>query len=184
MDILSKLPSLTDDRDTAVAEQVFEVESKRDRIAFHRAKVRNGPVNYKTVTAGQERRAQKRALARETRRARRVQVRNYFETQKLAAAVRGHLQRAGVLSYLGQTEIDRHLQVTSTVWLLQRFGVNVEVDGVETDEVSFAYDDVLKGLRAALKFHGQATGQEGLDIPEDFIVPIYEQGTEPAEVSA
>lgn len=184
LDILSKLPFLNqDESDDDLSDEEREAQAKKDRIKFHRESVRNGPVKFKSVTSGMIRRAQARDLARRTKKVRRTQVQNYVATQRFGASVRGHLQHAGILPFINR-EVDPQQQVISAAWLVQRFGVNVEVDGVETDEVSFAYHDVLNALSAALKFHGQVVGQPDLRVPDDYVVPIYEQGTAPAGIEA
>lgn len=185
MDILSKLPFLKNKHVPETEEEgPTDAELKAERIRFHREKVRNGPVNFKTPTTGQIRRAQRRDLDRRTRKARRGQVQNYFATQQLGAVVRAHLQAAGVLPYVHERPLDLQQQVVSAAWLIQRFGVPVMAeDGVtETDEMSFAYFDVLTALGAALKFYGQTIGRNDLQIPEGYEVPIYEQGTEPIRI--
>lgn len=166
MDILGKLPFLNSDEDAVPTIEVDEAQDKKDRIKFHRANVRNGPTNFKTQTNGQVRRARHRALDRGTKNARRDQVRNYLETRKLSAVVRTHLRLAGVLPYTTfRGDLDRKQQVTSVVWLVRRF-----TDG----PTSFRRDDVLLALAAALKFYGQTIGDEDLQIPTDYTLPIYE----------
>jgi hypothetical protein len=181
VDILSRIPFLNSktEPDDDRTDEAIEAEAKAERIRFHREKVRNGPTNFKFLTNGQIKRAERRELAGRTRKARRAQVKNYFDTQRLAASVRGHLQSAGVLPYAVEREIDRQQQVVSAAWLVTRFGVDIE----DTDEVSFAYNDVLIALGAALKFYGQAVGLPDLRVPADYVVPIYEEGTAPAGVA-
>lgn len=173
MDILSKLPFLNSDTEPDDVE-ISEADAKADRIAFHRAHIRNGPANFKTSTSGQARRAQRRALDSRTRKGRRAQVDNYFETRRLASTVRANLQSAGVLPYVHGRDLDRQQQVVSAAWLVRHFGIENE----ETGELSFAYFDVLTALGAALKFYGQSIGDDTLQVPEDYVLPIYEQGTE------
>lgn len=169
VNIFSKLPFFNSkNEEEFVTSADDEVQAKKDRIAFHRNHVRNGPTNFKSVSSGQERRANKRALNRRTKRARRSQIKMYFETQRLAASVRGHLQLAGALPFVVPTELNPYFQVSSTAWIVQRFGAELE-DGT----VSFDRDDVLVALGQALHYYGQATGQPGLQLPDDYIVPVY-----------
>ena len=177
IDFLKKLPSLKATQDDIDADA--EAKAKADRIAFHRERVRNGPVSFKPVTAGQERRARARAVRKQMRVTRKTQVRNYFETQALGAQVRAHLQGAGVLPYVHARPLDLHQQVVSAAWLIERFGKEGE-DGT----TSYAYEDVLLALAEALRFHGQVIGDETLQVPADYVVPVFEEGTEPAKVRA
>lgn len=162
--LFSQLPGLKSDDAEHIAE-VDEAQAKADRIAFHRTHVRNGPANFKTQTNGQAKRARVRALARETKKARRAQVRNYLQTQRLAATVRGQLQLAGVLPYADGRTPDPVRQVKAVVWIVQRFG---------PDEVSFKSAAVIDALNSALKFYSQATGHLGLSIPVGYVLPIHE----------
>lgn len=170
MDILSNLPTIKDES------QDREVKSGAPK---------NGPARYRTPTNGQLRRARERFLKGQTRKARRNQIQNYFATQRLGAYVHAHLQAAGVLPYAEERELDLHQQAVSAAWLVARFGVEATIEDDEgnrlkTGEVSFAYFDVLEALRNALKFYGQVAGLEDLRIPDDYVVPIYEEGTKPA----
>ncbi len=166
MDILSKIPSLSKSPEEAA--EIDEAQAKRDRIKFHRDNVRNGPAKFRHVTAGQERRARTRALARQTKKARRAQIRNHHETQRLAATVRGQLLLAGVLPYADSRTPEPVAQVKAVVWIVQRFGVEAE-DG----SASLLAEDVIAALNAALKFYGQAVGLPGLRIPDGYVLPLY-----------
>lgn len=77
MNIFSNLPS-TDPE----VEAELEARDRQDLIRFHREKVRNGPVKFKEQTTGQARRERQRALDRQTKKARRLQVKAYFEAQR------------------------------------------------------------------------------------------------------
>lgn len=81
------------DADPAVEMTADELRAaaKAERIEFHRTSVRNGPVNFKTRTAGQERRAAQRALDRKSKKARKAQVKAYFRDQRINAMVRAGL---------------------------------------------------------------------------------------------
>lgn len=78
MDILKNLPSLTDPE----VERELDGREKQDRMQFHRDRIRNGPVKFKEQTTGQARRERQRALDRQTKKARRLQIKAYFEAQR------------------------------------------------------------------------------------------------------
>lgn len=165
-----------------------EAELKAERMKFHREQVRNGPVNFRHVTSGQVRRAQERAKAREMKRNFKREVSSYFERQRVAATVRGHLKIAGVIPFIDGHEAELHEQIVSTGWLLQRFGVEVKVDGTGTGRISFAAGDVIDGLRNALSFYNNATGSR-YQFPEGYVPAlVLELGDEvedfPAEANA
>lgn len=77
--------------------EAIEKREKAERVKFHRDHVRNGPRSFGTVTSGQFRRRLGREQKARLKKARRDQVRTYFETQRKIAVIRGHLQSAGVL---------------------------------------------------------------------------------------
>jgi len=166
VNIISKLPFLksTDEE----ADSLTEEELKAERIAFHRAKVRNGPVNFKELTTGQVRRIQIRAANGKTRKARRRQVKMYFLTQQEGAVLRGQLQAAGLVSYV-HTEIDSVKQVVATIWLTKRFG---EVDP-ETGRVPMEEKSVRAALQSALNRWESIVGLPASQISPEYITPIY-----------
>ena len=175
-DFFSKLPSLLgrqDDSEPTDAE--LELEAKKERIEFHRTHVRNGPTTFRHVTEGDARREQARAVRRQMKKARRSQLRSYHQTQRLAATVRGHLQLAGLIPFVVPQPLDPWQQARSAAWLVQHFSEG---------PTSFAYDDVLASLSRALKFYGQAVGIPGLQVPADYVVPVYELGTGPSDLEA
>lgn len=171
--ILSKLPLLSRDKDDE-EEFLSDEEVRHNRIVFHRTHVRNGPSGhvFGAVNARAQKRAQVATAKRRVKRARRSQLRDYHESQRIAAVVRGHLQLAGVLPYVVERELDPRQQVISASWLVQRFGTTVEEDGREI--VSFKYEDVLTALGEALHFYGQVVGLPDLQVPAGYVVPIYE----------
>jgi len=125
MNILHKIiPSLRPEQEEALDADTQAAEEKADRIKFHRAKVRNGPVKFATLTNGQVRRAQKRAAKREVDRNFRLQKRSYFASQREAAVLRIHLQRVGVLPFATPeffAEQDPRKIENSIVWILEHF---------------------------------------------------------------
>lgn len=119
MNILSKLPFLDSKPGDDIDAEAFEIQSKADRIAYHRAKVRNGPVSLKTMSTGQFKRAQQRELKGRTKKARRSQVRGYLANQREAATLRAHLQEVGILSFATpHRKITFERAETSLHWLL------------------------------------------------------------------
>lgn len=147
-------------------------QDKADRIDFHRKNVRNGPVSFKTITAGQERRTRERAVRKIERKNFRAEVRNYFERQRVAAVLRGHLQAVGLIAYVDGHEADMHDQIVSTAWINQRWGSEVIVDNQGTGHVSFSRDGVLDALRSAAEFYEKATGLI-VRVPVDFEPAIH-----------
>lgn len=138
MNILSKIPFLSGEEndDKTIDEQALEVEARADRIAFHRAHVRNGPVNYKEQTSGQAKRARLRELAGRTRKARRAQVRDFLAQQREHALLRGHLQAIGVVAYESGFVPTDDARFASARWVLNRFGP-AELVSTEGDEAEF-----------------------------------------------
>lgn len=93
----SLLDRLNTDDDERTEEEIL-AEEKAERIAFHRKHVRNGPTNFRTVTAGQVRRAEARSRRAEGRKVSRRYRRAWMQTQMAQAVLRGQLQQAGVLA--------------------------------------------------------------------------------------
>jgi hypothetical protein len=145
-----------------------EEELKAERIEFHRAKVRNGPAKFSFMTNGQIRRARARDTKRQQKKAFRAEVRNYFEQQRLASMVRAHLQAAGYLAYIDGSEAPLVTQIGSTGWIVQRFGQEVEVDGVGTGHVSYRKAAVIDAFHRAADYYAKATGHP---IRNDSFVP-------------
>ena len=166
--ILSKIPTLSKDEDTRTDDEIA-AEEKAARVKFHRDKVRCGPVKFRPPSNGQLRRERQRALDTMTKRARRKQVAEYLEIQKIGASTRGQLQLAGVLPFHAPRDLDLAQQVKSTIWVVERFGKEGE-DG----SMSYAHDDVLLALAAALEFYGKVIGDETLQVPEGYVIPVYE----------
>lgn len=167
MNIFSRLPFLDGSKD----EVEPQTDTKAERIAFHRQKVRNGPVKFKEMTSGQIRRAEQRQAKRRQKKAYRAEVRNHLEKQQLASRVRGHLQRAGYLPYHDGHEAGVREQIVSTQWIVQRFGQEVEVEGKRTGRVSWREADVVDAFLRAAQFYGSATGYE-LPRRRDFVPAI------------
>lgn len=168
MDILSKLiPSLKHQDDVEV-DIIDEAQEKKDRIAFHRTHVRNGPVKFKEPTTGQQRRAHQRALARRARKAYRQQVRTYFAAQREAAILRAKLQDCGVLAFVQR---DREIPILTTynalVWIIERYAEGEVGTSVEVTDAT-----VRRALQAALDRYGDIVGVPNLRVPENFVLPF------------
>lgn len=150
-------------------ETLTEAEQQReDRIKFHRTHVRNGPTSFKGQTSGQAKRAKVRELARRTKAATRSQRQTHHANKLSTAVLRGKLQQAGALPYEYGGIVDPVRQVEATLWLVVRFGIDDE-DGRK----SFTHDDVLVGVSQALEVYGKLTGNQGIQIPEGYVVPVY-----------
>lgn len=172
MNILSKLPLINSaadvDKFVDSLSEADELEGKKERIAFHRAKVRNGPVKYSTPTTGQIRRAQKRALNTTSRKAFRRQVRQYFADQREAAAIRGQLQAAGVLAYASPSR--RAIPLASykaIVWIIQRFA-----EGDDKGKVEVTEQVVRDSLQAALNRYQGIMGLEPTPLSPAYVLPV------------
>lgn len=172
-DIFSKLPLIGskahEDAEAALGLSADEIreQAKADRIEFHRTKVRNGPANFKFMTNGQARRAQRRELDRQRRKAWRAEKGSYFERQRTAAILRAHLQVVGLIPFIDGHEAPLRDQITSTAWMVTRYGVEVAVDGVGTGHASFKRGDVIDALKNAASFYQSATGLI-IRFPVDF----------------
>lgn len=158
--------------DSDLTPEEIAANEKAARIDFHRTSVRNGPVSFKTITAGQERRARQRTLAKVQRKNFRAEVRAHFKNLRLASIIRPHLQGVGLIAYVDGHEPDLHTQIVSTAWLNQRFGRETIIEGRPTGHVSFAQADVRDALKAAAAFYEKATGHI-VRVPANFELAIY-----------
>jgi len=123
VNIFQNLKSLTGDAEPEqVSDEQAAAEARAERIKFHRAHVRNGPVNFKGQSNGQAKRERRRELAGRTRKARRKQVRDFLAQQREHAILRGHLQAIGVVAY--ETDFDPSVtaRFESARWVLNNFG--------------------------------------------------------------
>lgn len=169
MNIFSSLASVLTGRkvDEDLDVGPTEAELRAERIKFHRERVRNGPVKFTQFTAGQIRRAEARAAKRNVERNFKASVRNHFETQRAGAYLRPHLQTIGLLPFIDLHEAPLDKQITSTAWIVQRYGVEVVNDGRGTGHASFRRGDVMDAIRNAVRFYEVATGFK-IAIPSDF----------------
>lgn len=140
LDFLS-LPSLNDSADKAdlteeeLAER--EAEAKKERIAFHRTHVRNGPVKFGHTTNGDAKRERRRSLARQTRKAARSQRRAFIATLREHALLRGQLQAVGVIAYSTDFQPSADARFRAARWIVSNYGPeelpNLLDDGAETE---------------------------------------------------
>lgn len=100
-------------------------ELKRERVNFHRERVRNGPAKFSTMTSGQIRRAQQRDLKARQRKQFKRTVKNHFGDRRNEAILRGQLQLAGILPLSSGEHDDRSID-QAVVWIYDRFGEKVE----------------------------------------------------------
>lgn len=176
MNIFSNLAKLmpghqSDERE--LTEDEVAAQEKTERVKFHREQVRNGPVKFRSVSAGQIRRARQRAMDRDIRRNYRREVRNHFERQRVAATLRPHLQAVGLAPTWDDRDFPLEDQIISTAWIAQRYGRETTVDGVGTGHVSFLREDIIAALETAASFYRAATGDEIVKLPADYEPAIY-----------
>jgi hypothetical protein len=177
--LFSKLPFLKSNQAEGEAPEVDEAEAKKARIAFHREHVRNGPTNFKHVTGGQIKRAGKRDLARETKKARRRAVKQYLADQREGATIRGHLQAAGVLPYYTEDYRATPSQALHSVtWIIARFAP-APADG--TGKVEVTSKVVLDSLTAALNRWQVIVGYPQTRLSPAYVLPVALPDDEAAE---
>lgn len=165
MNLFEKLSNVIKGKDDTVA---AEAEAKAERIKFHRERVRNGPTKFRTVTNGQVRRARDRAIAAEMRRTHRKQVRAYFDTQKEASVLRGHLQALGALSYSDTLRpIDPVKADRSARWVIQRFA-----KANDEGQIEVTRQVVLDAITAAFNRWQVLTGQEVSPLSPSYELPV------------
>lgn len=176
MNILDNIRSVikgerTDDELTA---EELELQAKKDRIEFHRRSVRNGPVNFKTPTNGQVRRAERRAMQRRIKANQRKQVRTYFANQREGAVLRAHLDSVGVLPLLldcpRPTPPNPVSAYNSTIWLIKHFADRSQVD--EQGRVPVTEKSVREAFRVALNRWQKIVGLPPTELPEGYELPV------------
>jgi hypothetical protein len=169
VNILDKLPFLSSTTEEEAAE-FDEAQAKKDRIEFHRRSVRNGPVSYRTPTNGQIKRERKRALARETKKARRRQVRQHLANQREAATIAAHLRGAGILAYSQESfTTDPQRARRSIIWIVARFA-EAPQDGTGRVEVTEAV--VRQSLTAALNRWQSLVGLRETPLSPAYVLPV------------
>lgn len=180
MNIFSNLANVLTGRSADATDEAPELtpeeqaaEDKKARIKWHRDNVRNGPVSFRSISAGQQRRALVRAQKREIDRNFKREVRSYFDRQRVAATLRPHLQTIGLIPFVDGHTATPHEQLVSTAWIAQRYGTELlDEEGRGTGNVSFADEDVLLAIQTATKFYATATGHE-VRVPADFEVVTF-----------
>lgn len=162
MNILSRLPFLNSQASDKVDAEAAEIQAKADRVKFHRESVRNGPVNFKTLSSGQLRRAAVRATKSEQRKARRKQVRGYFANEREAATLRGHLQHVGIVPFVSDNiTISYDAAEASLAWLCARY--------VRTTKQPIVNEgDLVKVLTSALNRYQRLTGAQVTPLPSSY----------------
>lgn len=97
-------------------------EEKAERVKFHRKSVRNGPVKWRTITTGQQRRQATRDQKALERKANRRHRRNFRQKQVKVATLRGQLQTIGVLPTATGIVFREGDRIAAYQWLTHRFG--------------------------------------------------------------
>lgn len=165
INILDKLPGLETVPTTEVEED--PAQAKKDRIAFHRTSVRNGPANFKTVTTGQRRRAMVRATQSMQRKGYRSQVKAYFAAQREAASLRHRLQAVGLLPYRAEVNLPQYRVFRASVDLIQAFAEAQPGEQVEVTEAV-----VRQAFETALNRYLKLVGQQPTTLPEEYDLPV------------
>ena len=169
--LLSKLPFLGEgkaDRDLTPEEiEEAEAQAKRDRIAFHRDHVRNGPAKFKQMTTGQERRARHRSLDSMTRKGRRRQIRQYHADMREAATLRGHLQAAGVVRYASEFHAPDFAIMRSIIWIVRHFA-----EGDENGRIEVTHEVVIDAIEKAWQRWCRLTGQPVVPLSPAYRLPV------------
>jgi hypothetical protein len=169
MHILDKLP-LLNSKDEEVEPVLSEEDLKAERIEFHRNKVRNGPAKFSEPTSGQIRRERHRALARQTKRARRNQIKSHFASKREIAVLRGHLQAAGLILYRTDYRPGAGDVTASFIWIISHFADDKLSD--ELGRIEITEGVVRSSLQAALNRYQHLTGRPVTKISEDYVLPI------------
>lgn len=166
--LLSKLPFLSDDKAEEV--ELSEEELRKQRIAFHRERVSNGPVKFSSPTSGQIRRFGHRELARKTKAARRRQIREHFAQKTEVAVLRAHLQAAGLIVYpTGHTPGAGDV-LNAFTWIISHFADDKHAD--ENGRVEVTREVVVSSLQAALNRYQHLTGRPQTAISPSYVLPV------------
>lgn len=167
--ILSKLPGLKAESEE-VEVVLTEEDLKAERIKFHRLSVRNGPVKMSGPTSGQIRRERVRALARQTKRARRNQISSHFAALREIAVLRAHLQSAGILAYSTDYRPAGGDVLAAITWIIARFADDKVAD--EQGRVTITEAVVRESLQAALNRYQHLTRQEQTPLSPAYVLPV------------
>lgn len=168
--LLAKLPSLKNSE----TEEVDEAQAKRDRIEFHRTKVRNGPVKFREATSGQVRRFNARLTASMQRKGYRRQVRTHLSNQREGMVLRGMLQAAGALPYFAEVGYrpgaDGVAALKSITWIVARFADDRHAD--ENGRIEVTEPVVMEALTSALNRWQDINGLGRTELPEGYVLPV------------
>lgn len=145
----------TDDRELTPEElEADAAEAKKARIKYHRDNVRNGPVKYRSITIGMQRRAHERSQATQQRKTNRRYRRAWMDQQAKIATLRGHLTILGVIECQHATTTFTPEQVReSSVWAIRQYGKRddegnlVQSDDMLAEAVGAAREAFLQTTR-------------------------------------
>lgn len=145
----------TDDRELTPEELEAEAaEAKKARIKYHRDNVRNGPVKYRSITTGMQRRAAERAQDSQARKTNRRYRRAWMAQRAEIATLRGHLIILGVVECKGDTVFTPEQIRESSVWVIRKYGTRDEETGELVQHDNLLAESVGKAREAFLQFHG------------------------------
>jgi hypothetical protein len=114
-------------------EQIL-ADEKKARVEFHAKQVRNGPVNWRTITAGQQRRAAARSQKGSIRKANARHRRTFIAKRLDTAVLRGHLQAAGVVEYHDPAfEVPSSTKANALMALVSKYGKRDEHGNLDFD---------------------------------------------------
>lgn len=154
---------------TDADDEKFEIQSKKDRVAFHREKVRNGPVRMTPPSNGQIRRAQARATKRQIRKNFKRDVRAYRSQQAEAATLRGHLAAVGLVDYSVEGYKPTPMQqLQSSIWLVRHFADVEEGEVFEVTQI-VAAESFLRALNRWRSLVGQPVTES---LPPAYVLPV------------
>jgi hypothetical protein len=167
-DLFAQLPGL---RDKQTDDEPTELESKRDRIKFHREKVRNGPVKFREPSSGQVRRFQARSLKSMQRKGYRRQVKGHLAAQREGMILRGMLQSTGVLDYvLPISHLRPEAALAGITWIVERFADDRAAD--ENGRIEVTEDVVRQSLQSALNRWQAIVGLPPTELSDDYVLPV------------
>lgn len=170
-DILSKLPGLKSDQVDDADVVLSEEDLKAERIAFHRQKVRNGPVKFSAPSTGQLRRERHRALNRQTKNARRRQIQAHFANKRETAVLRAHLQAAGIVLYANPDFRPAPGDVIAAfTWIISHFADEKATDS--TGRIVVTRDVVIQSLQAALNRFQHLRGEPAQTLSPAYVLPV------------
>lgn len=163
MNIFGKIPFLADEKHDDESPEAVEKREKRERIKFHRERVRNGPVKFSFLTSGQVRRIKRRDLEAQTKKSRRKQVDRYFAERQEAMRLRGLLQAAGVLSYHAPARrASSRAAREAIIVLFERFARQEEV----------THNEVVASLERALQRYQRLMQEEVTPLSPSYRLPV------------